>query len=29
MSWAEWALWGFVGTIVLTTLSSAAQGHAR
>lgn len=26
MSWAEWALWGFVGTIVLTTLSSAAQG---
>ncbi len=26
MSWAEWALWGFVGTIVLTTLSSASQG---
>ena len=26
MSWAEWALWGFVGTIVLTTLSSTAQG---
>ena len=26
MSWGGWALWGFVGTIVLTTLSSAAQG---
>jgi uncharacterized membrane protein YagU involved in acid resistance len=26
MSWGSWALWGFVGTIVLTTLSSASQG---
>lgn len=26
MSWGAWALWGFVGTIMLTTLSSAAQG---
>jgi uncharacterized membrane protein YagU involved in acid resistance len=26
MSWGAWALWGFVGTIVLTTLSSASQG---
>lgn len=26
MSWGAWALWGFVGTIVLSTLSSAAQG---
>ena len=26
MSWGGWALWGFVGTIVFTTLSSTAQG---
>ena len=26
MSWASWALWGFVGTIVFTTLSSTSQG---
>ena len=26
MSWGHWALWGFVGTIVLTTMSSASQG---
>ena len=26
MSWASWALWGFVATIVLTTLMSASQG---
>lgn len=26
MSWGHWALWGFVGTIVLTTMSSMSQG---
>lgn len=26
MDWADWALWGFVGTIVLTITMSAAQG---
>jgi hypothetical protein len=26
MSWGSWALWGFVGTIVFTTLSSTSQG---
>ncbi len=26
MSWGSWALWGFVSTIVLTTLASASQG---
>ena len=26
MAWGEWALWGFVGTVVLTILMSAAQG---
>ena len=26
MSWGHWALWGFVGTIVLTTLAAASQG---
>jgi len=26
MNWASWLLWGFVGTIVLTTLMSASQG---
>jgi hypothetical protein len=26
MSWGHWALWGFVGTIVLTTMSTTSQG---
>lgn len=26
MSWGAWLLWGFVGTVVLTTLLSASQG---
>jgi hypothetical protein len=26
MDWGEWALWGFVGTIVLTLTMSGAQG---
>ena len=26
MSWGHWALWGFVGTMVLTILSTASQG---
>jgi uncharacterized membrane protein YagU involved in acid resistance len=26
MSWGSWALWGFVATVVLTTLASAGQG---
>jgi hypothetical protein len=26
MDWAEWALWGFVGTVVLTIAMSGAQG---
>lgn len=26
MSWPSWALWGFVATIVLTTIMSASQG---
>jgi hypothetical protein len=26
MNWASWGLWGFVATIVLTTLMSASQG---
>lgn len=26
MSWADWLLWGFVGTVVLTGSMSAAQG---
>ena len=26
MSWSSWLLWGFVGTIVLTTIMSASQG---
>ena len=26
MSWAHWALWGFVGTIVLSTMSSLSEG---
>lgn len=26
MAWAEWALWGFVGTIVLTIVMAGAQG---
>ena len=26
MNWASWVLWGFVGTIVLTTLMAGSQG---
>jgi hypothetical protein len=26
VNWASWLLWGFVATIVLTTISSGAQG---
>jgi len=26
MTWGHWALWGFVSTIVLTTMSATAQG---
>ena len=26
MNWASWLLWGFVATIVLTTISAGAQG---
>ena len=26
MNWTSWLLWGFVATIVLTTISSGAQG---
>lgn len=26
MNWSSWALWGFVATIVLTTILSASQG---
>jgi uncharacterized membrane protein YagU involved in acid resistance len=26
MSWGHWALWGFVGTIVLTSMSATSQG---
>jgi hypothetical protein len=26
MNWASWLLWGFLATIVLTTISSGAQG---
>ncbi|MBI2388584.1 MAG: hypothetical protein HYV09_03110 [Deltaproteobacteria bacterium] len=26
MIWTSWLLWGFVGTVVLTTLMSASQG---
>lgn len=26
MNWGSWLLWGFVATLVLTTLSSGAQG---
>ncbi|MFL6279458.1 MAG: hypothetical protein ACJ731_05060 [Vicinamibacterales bacterium] len=26
MNWASWLLWGFVGTIVLTTLMAGSQG---
>lgn len=26
MSWGSWALWGFVATLVLTTIASASQG---
>jgi len=26
MNWGSWLLWGFVATIVLTTISSVAQG---
>jgi uncharacterized membrane protein YagU involved in acid resistance len=26
MNWAHWLLWGFVGTVVLTGLTAAAQG---
>jgi hypothetical protein len=26
MSWGHWALWGFVATIVLTTMSTMSQG---
>ena len=31
MNWSSWLLWGFVATIVLTTLSAIAQGlgHTR
>jgi hypothetical protein len=26
MNWASWLLWGFVGTVVLTTLMAGSQG---
>lgn len=26
MAWADWALWGFVGTVVLTIVMAGAQG---
>jgi uncharacterized membrane protein YagU involved in acid resistance len=26
MNWSSWLIWGFVATIVLTTISAAAQG---
>lgn len=26
MNWGSWALWGFVGTVVLTTAMTASQG---
>lgn len=26
MSWESWALWGFVATLILTAITSAAQG---
>jgi hypothetical protein len=26
MSWGDWALWGFVATVVLTTMMSLSQG---
>ena len=26
MSWGSWLLWGFAGTVVLTTLMSGSQG---
>lgn len=26
MSWGSWALWGFVATLVLSTMASASQG---
>lgn len=26
MNWSSWLLWGFLATIILTTISSAAQG---
>ncbi|HEU4415014.1 MAG TPA: hypothetical protein VFT65_09555 [Candidatus Angelobacter sp.] len=26
MNWSSWLLWGFAATVVLTTISSAAQG---
>jgi hypothetical protein len=26
MTWGHWALWGFIATIVLTTMSSTSQG---
>ncbi len=26
MNWSGWLLWGFVGTVVLTTLMAGSQG---